>query len=97
MPRRRIVNRSGPMADCWSWTRTTRPSFSRRSSIRETVLFAASGAPESVAITTAVGARMIFVLVDVLGAALCAPFVRKRAVPSDESGSPDLAAPGPDA
>lgn len=46
--------------------------------IRETVLFAASGLPKSISITTAVGARLIFVVVDVLGAALAAPFVRRR-------------------
>lgn len=45
--------------------------------IRETVLYAASGAPEDIAIATAVAARIIFVLVDVLGAALCAPLVRR--------------------
>ena len=45
--------------------------------IRETVLFAASGVEKPIAITTAVGARIIFVLVDVAGAALCAPFVRR--------------------
>jgi uncharacterized membrane protein YbhN (UPF0104 family) len=45
--------------------------------IRETVLFAASGVDKPIAITTAVGARLIFVIVDVAGAALCAPFVRR--------------------
>jgi uncharacterized membrane protein YbhN (UPF0104 family) len=44
--------------------------------IRETVLFAASGAPEDIAIATAVAARIIFVVVDVGGAAICAPLVR---------------------
>jgi uncharacterized membrane protein YbhN (UPF0104 family) len=48
--------------------------------IRETVLYASSGLPRSVAITTAVGARIAFVLVDLLGAALCAPFVRHQPV-----------------
>ncbi len=45
--------------------------------IRETVLFAAAGVPKPIAITTAVGARLIFVIVDVAGAAICAPFVRR--------------------
>jgi uncharacterized membrane protein YbhN (UPF0104 family) len=45
--------------------------------IRETVLYAASGVDKPIAITTAVGARVIFVIVDVVGAALCAPFVRR--------------------
>ena len=45
--------------------------------IRETVLYAAAGVPKPIAITTAVGARVIFVIVDVAGAALCAPFVRR--------------------
>lgn len=45
--------------------------------IRETVLFAAAGVDKPIAITTAVGARLIFVIVDVAGAALCAPFVRR--------------------
>ena len=35
--------------------------------IRETVLYAASGVPKPIAITTAVGARLIFVIVDVAG------------------------------
>jgi glycosyltransferase 2 family protein len=48
--------------------------------IRETVLYASSGLPESLAITTAVGARLAFVLVDLLGAAICAPFVRHQPV-----------------
>lgn len=45
--------------------------------IRETVLYAASGVEKPIAITTAVGARVIFVIVDVAGAAICAPFVRR--------------------
>jgi hypothetical protein len=45
--------------------------------IRETVLYAAAGVPKPIAITTAVGARLIFVIVDVAGAAICAPFVRR--------------------
>ncbi len=45
--------------------------------IRETVLFAASGVDKPIAITTAVGARVIFVIVDVAGAAICAPFIRR--------------------
>jgi uncharacterized membrane protein YbhN (UPF0104 family) len=45
--------------------------------IRETVLYAASGAPEAIAIATAVAARIIFVVVDVAGAAISAPFVRR--------------------
>lgn len=45
--------------------------------IRETVLYAAAGVPKPIAITTAVGARLIFVIVDVAGAAVCAPFVRR--------------------
>lgn len=53
--------------------------------IRETVLYAAAGVPKPIAITTAVGARIIFVLVDVMGAAVCAPFVRRqRVVIADE-------------
>jgi uncharacterized membrane protein YbhN (UPF0104 family) len=46
--------------------------------IREAVILAASGAERSVAVTTAVGARILFVVVDLLGAALCAPLVRGR-------------------
>ena len=49
--------------------------------IRETVLFAAAGVPKPIAITTAVGARIIFVIVDVAGAAICAPFVRRAQGP----------------
>lgn len=45
--------------------------------IRETVLYAASGTSKDVAIATAVAARIIFVIVDVGGALLCAPFVRR--------------------
>ena len=48
--------------------------------IRETVLYASSGLPKSVALTTAVLARFAFVLVDVIGAAICAPFVRHQPV-----------------
>jgi hypothetical protein len=44
--------------------------------VREAVLYASAGVPKPIAITTAVGARIIFVIVDVAGAALCAPFVR---------------------
>ena len=47
--------------------------------IRETVLYAASGAPKTIAITTAVAARIIFVIVDVLGAVISAPLVRRGA------------------
>ena len=46
--------------------------------IRETVLFAASGLPKTLSVTTAVVARVIFIGVDVLGALLCAPIVRRR-------------------
>ncbi|MGN6693892.1 MAG: lysylphosphatidylglycerol synthase transmembrane domain-containing protein [Aquihabitans sp.] len=55
--------------------------------IRETVLYAAAGVPKPIAITTAVGARVIFVIVDVAGAAVCAPFVRKSqgAITADEA------------
>jgi len=45
--------------------------------IRETVLFASAGVPETIALTTAVGSRIIFVLVDVLGAVVSAPFARR--------------------
>ena len=45
--------------------------------IRETVLYAAAGVPKTIAITTAVAARIIFVIVDVVGAAICAPLVRR--------------------
>lgn len=45
--------------------------------IRETVLYAASGTSKDVAIATAVAARIIFVVVDVAGAAICAPLVRR--------------------
>ena len=64
--------------------------------IREAVLFASSGLSKSTAITTAVGARLIFVLVDLVGAAIAAPFVRRKvgtllAEPVDDptSGGPD--------
>lgn len=58
--------------------------------IRETVLYAAAGVPKPIAITTAVGARVIFVIVDVAGAALCAPFVRKAqgAIVAEEADGP---------
>jgi uncharacterized membrane protein YbhN (UPF0104 family) len=46
--------------------------------IREAVILAASGASRTVGVTTAVGARILFVLVDVVGAAICAPLVRGR-------------------
>ena len=62
--------------------------------IRETVLYASAGVPKSIAITTAIGARLIFVIVDVGGAAICAPFVRRQPVvamddeePAEGSGS----------
>jgi uncharacterized membrane protein YbhN (UPF0104 family) len=45
--------------------------------IRETVLFAASGLDRSQAVFTAVTARLAFVIVDVAGAAICAPLVRR--------------------
>ena len=48
--------------------------------IRETVLYAASGLDKPIAITTAVGARIIFVIVDVAGAAICGPFVKHSPV-----------------
>ncbi|MEZ5140382.1 MAG: hypothetical protein R2711_16905 [Acidimicrobiales bacterium] len=35
------------------------------------------GTPKDVAIATAVTARIIFVVVDVVGAAICAPLVRR--------------------
>lgn len=46
--------------------------------IREAVLYATSGLTKSQSVFTAVTARIIFVLVDVLGAAICAPLVRRR-------------------
>ncbi|MEZ5177718.1 MAG: lysylphosphatidylglycerol synthase transmembrane domain-containing protein [Acidimicrobiales bacterium] len=46
--------------------------------IREAVLYATSGLTKSQSVFTAVTARMAFVLVDVLGAAICAPLVRRR-------------------
>jgi uncharacterized membrane protein YbhN (UPF0104 family) len=69
--------------------------------IRETVLFAASGLPQSTAITTAVGARILFVVVDVVGALACLPFVRHQPVvlaPDDdlEPMPDDGAALGPE-
>ena len=67
--------------------------------IRETVLYAAAGVPRTIAITTAVGARIIFVLVDVLGAAICAPLVKRSGLPivSDDTLDPDPggSVPGP--
>lgn len=57
--------------------------------IRETVLYAAAGVPKPIAITTAVGARIIFVFVDVAGAALCAPFVRVRGAAPDPVEPPE--------
>ena len=69
--------------------------------IRETVLYASAGVEKPIAITTAVGARIIFVIVDVAGAAICAPFV-KRSVgaitadpePTDEVAPGDPVPPG---
>ncbi|MGI8755731.1 MAG: lysylphosphatidylglycerol synthase transmembrane domain-containing protein [Acidimicrobiales bacterium] len=46
--------------------------------IREAVLYAASGLSRSRSVFTAVTARLAFVLVDVAGAAICAPIVRRR-------------------
>jgi uncharacterized membrane protein YbhN (UPF0104 family) len=66
--------------------------------IREAVLFASSGLSESVAITTAVGARIAFVLVDLVGAAVCAPFVRHlpvEEVADDLDPVVDAASPAP--
>ncbi len=45
--------------------------------IREAVLYAASGLTRSQAVFAAVTARLIFVVVDVGGAAVCAPIVRR--------------------
>ncbi len=45
--------------------------------IREAVLYAASGLTRSQSVFTAVTARIIFVVVDVGGAAICAPIVRR--------------------
>jgi uncharacterized membrane protein YbhN (UPF0104 family) len=45
--------------------------------IREAVLYAASGLTHSQSVFTAVTARLIFVVVDVGGAAICAPIVRR--------------------
>lgn len=67
--------------------------------IRETVLYAASGVAKPIAITTAVGARVIFVIVDVGGAALCAPFVRRSqgSIVGDEAAGGDAEADGDEA
>lgn len=46
--------------------------------IRETVLYAASGLSKSVAVTTAVAARLLFVVVDLVGAAIGAPLAGRR-------------------
>lgn len=45
--------------------------------IREAVLYAASGLSRSQSVFTAVTARLAFVVVDVVGAAACAPIVRR--------------------
>ena len=45
--------------------------------IREAVLYATSGLDRSKSVFTAVTARLIFVLVDVVGAAICAPIVKR--------------------
>lgn len=63
--------------------------------IRETVLFAAAGVPKPIAITTAVGARIIFVFVDVAGAAICAPFVRRQRVVATDDEDPDTTSAPP--
>jgi len=58
--------------------------------IRETVLYAASGTPKDIAIATAVTARIVFVVVDVVGAAICAPLVRRgRPAPADGVSADD--------
>ena len=62
--------------------------------IRETVLYAASGTPKDVAIATAVTARIIFVVVDVVGAAICAPLVRRGRPAPPDGVSPDPAVDG---
>jgi uncharacterized membrane protein YbhN (UPF0104 family) len=46
--------------------------------VREAVLYATSGLTKSQSVFTAVTARIAFVLVDVIGAAICAPLVRRR-------------------
>lgn len=46
--------------------------------IREAVLYATSGLTKSQSVFTAVTARIIFVVVDVAGAAICTPLVRRR-------------------
>ncbi|MCU1455346.1 MAG: hypothetical protein JWN46_3492 [Acidimicrobiales bacterium] len=46
--------------------------------IREAVLLAASGLPGGIAAATAVAARIVYVLVDSLGAAISAPIVGRR-------------------
>lgn len=46
--------------------------------IREAVLFASSGLTKSQSAFTAVLARLFFVVVDVAGAAICAPIVRRQ-------------------
>ena len=64
--------------------------------IRETVLYAAAGVPKPIAITTAIGARIIFVIVDVAGAAICAPFVRRSQGPiTADDLAPAAAVPAP--
>ncbi len=55
--------------------------------IREVVLAATAGVEKPIAITTAVGARIVFVMVDVAGAAICAPFVRRGQGPIVADGS----------
>ncbi|MEO6628254.1 MAG: lysylphosphatidylglycerol synthase transmembrane domain-containing protein [Aquihabitans sp.] len=65
--------------------------------IRETVLYAASDLSKSVAVTTAVAARLLFVAVDLLGAGIGAPLVGRRrsargVSPADASDKGDTSA-----
>jgi hypothetical protein len=63
--------------------------------IREAVLLAASGLPGGIAAATAVAARLIFVSVDGLGAALGAAVTGKRGAGAVVGPLPDAVAPDP--
>lgn len=55
--------------------------------VREAVLLAAAGTTPGVAATTAVAARILFVVVDVIGALVSAPLLRRMGI-ADRAGEP---------
>lgn len=56
--------------------------------VREAVFVAASGLPAGIGATVAIASRLAFILVDAVGAAAAAPYVRRSRLPAE--ASPDL-------